>query len=32
MDMEIAFNLGALVVIAVVVFVGYRLVKGDSDD
>jgi hypothetical protein len=32
MDMEIAFNLAALVIVAGVVYLGYRLIKGDSDD
>ena len=32
MDMEIAFNLAALVIVAGVLYLGYRLVRGDSDD
>lgn len=30
--MEIAFNLAALVIVAVVIYCGYRLIKSDSDD
>lgn len=32
MGMEIGFNLVALVVVGFVIYIGYRLVKGDSDD
>lgn len=32
MDMEIGFNLAALVVVMVVIYLGYRLIRGDSDD
>ena len=32
MDMEIAFNLAALIIVAGVGYLGYRLIKGDSDD
>ncbi len=30
--MIIDFNLAALAIVAVVIYVGYRLIKGDSDD
>jgi hypothetical protein len=32
MDMEIAFNLVALAVVTGIIYLGYRLIKGDSDD
>lgn len=32
MDLTVDFNLAALAIVAVVIYVGYRLVKGDSDD
>lgn len=31
-NMLIDFNVAALVIIAIVVYVGYRLIRGDSDD
>jgi type IV secretory pathway VirB2 component (pilin) len=30
--MIIDFNIAALVVVIIVVYLGYRLIKGDSDD
>jgi hypothetical protein len=32
MDLTIEFNLAALIVVAIVIYAGYRLIKGDSDD
>lgn len=32
MDLTIDFNLAALVIVGVMIYVGYRLIKGDSDD
>lgn len=32
MSLDVEFNLIALVIVGVVVYIGYRLIKGDSDD
>lgn len=32
MDLTIDFNLAALAIVAVVIFIGYKLIKSDSDD
>lgn len=31
-SMIIDFNLAALVIVAIVAYIGYRLVRGDNDD
>ena len=31
-NIMIDFNIAALVIVAIVVYVGYRLIRGDSDD